>query len=446
MQEHVFNYFPLLAWECISKMPADLEASNKLEIPNKREVKSRKNTPEEKRKQNREWRKRKRQQKNASNLALLANAEVLLRINDGPNVAETSLVDKKSFSPNLDTEQVGNESGLIMLEANSKEEMVSNAKRPRLTTLLDVHCSRSATMLRMALGDDARRKPTQHSRSFLAQTTFQRIVSQKNIHFKSMSDKEFKCNFKELIPEHLEYLTQHSVGSGSFGQCFKASYRGIAVIVKQMTHNDNAGEQDRAKKNLLHEAGVITALGDHANLPMLFGVVTKSLPLCLVLQFHGINQESTTLHQAASKNLLNSTDCISLFIEIASTLSYVHSKGYLHNDIKANNVVLERKSDSAKYDPILIDFGKSTKLGLPSSKRSSSCSSRKIYLAPEVQKERRYSISSDIYSLGRMLKAVSCLIGFYEKVRVLVKKATDQNPGDRPTVEEFLQQISTIIT
>ena len=44
-----------------------------------------------------------------------------------------------------------------------------------------------------------------------------------------------------------------------------------------------------------------------------------------------------------------------------------------------------------------------------------------------------------------MLKAVSCLIGFYEKVRVLVKKAIDVNPGDRLTVKEFLQQISTIM-
>lgn len=44
-----------------------------------------------------------------------------------------------------------------------------------------------------------------------------------------------------------------------------------------------------------------------------------------------------------------------------------------------------------------------------------------------------------------MLKAVSCLIGFYEKVRVLVKKAIDENPGDRLTVKEFLQQISTIM-
>ena len=44
-----------------------------------------------------------------------------------------------------------------------------------------------------------------------------------------------------------------------------------------------------------------------------------------------------------------------------------------------------------------------------------------------------------------MLKVVSCSIGFYEKVRVLVEKAIDENPGDRLTVKEFLQQISTIM-
>ena len=36
-------------------------------------------------------------------------------------------------------------------------------------------------------------------------------------------------------------------------------------------------------------------------------------------------------------------------------------------------------------------------------------------------------------------------MGFYEKVWVLVKKAIDENPGDRLTVKEFLQQISTIM-
>ena len=86
------------------------------------------------------------------------NTKVLPGINDGPNVAESSLKDKKSVSPDLDTEIVGNERGLIMLETNSKDEIVN--------------CSRPATMLRMALGDDARRKPTPYSRLALAQATF----------------------------------------------------------------------------------------------------------------------------------------------------------------------------------------------------------------------------------------------------------------------------------
>ena len=41
---------------------------------------------------------------------------------------ETSLKDKKSVSPDLDTDLEGNGRGLIMLETNSKNEMVSNAR------------------------------------------------------------------------------------------------------------------------------------------------------------------------------------------------------------------------------------------------------------------------------------------------------------------------------
>ena len=50
-------------------------------------------------------------------------------------MAQTSLKDKKSVSPGLDTELVGNERGLIMLETNSKDEIVSNARSQRLSTL-----------------------------------------------------------------------------------------------------------------------------------------------------------------------------------------------------------------------------------------------------------------------------------------------------------------------
>lgn len=83
-------------------------------------------------------------------------------------MAETSLGDKKSVSPDLDTKQVGNGRGPIMLETNSKEEMMRNAMRQRLSTLLNVKCSRSATMHCIVLGDDARPKLVQYSTPALA--------------------------------------------------------------------------------------------------------------------------------------------------------------------------------------------------------------------------------------------------------------------------------------
>ena len=95
----------------------------------------------------------------------------------------------------------------------------------------------------------------------------------------------------------------------------------------------------------------ISSLGDHPNLPMIFGVVTKSLPFCLVTQFHGVKETSLTLHQAANTNMLTPTSCISIFKKICVALSQVHLKGYLHNDLKANNVVLERARVSDDFQP-----------------------------------------------------------------------------------------------
>lgn len=124
-----------------------------------------------------------------------------------------------------------------------------------------------------------------------------------------------------------------------------------------MTHNETSEDEERARRDLLHEAKVVSALGDHPHLPMIFGVVTKASPLCLVTQFHGVQQESVTLHQAADNNAVTKANCMSIFKKICSVLDHVHSKGYLHNDIKGNNVVLERSSASGEFSPVLIDFG-----------------------------------------------------------------------------------------
>ena len=126
----------------------------------------------------------------------------------------------------------------------------------------------------------------------------------------------------------------------------------------------------------------------------------------------------------------------------------MHSKGYLHNDIKENNVVLERPSVSEEFRPVLIDFGKSLKASSVTLYRRNGTAMKckeKSYLAPEVVSERLYSVDSDIFSLGRMLKAISSMLGFYyERVRELVKMSTRDKPSERPSLDVFSRKIAEV--
>ena len=114
----------------------------------------------------------------------------------------------------------------------------------------------------------------------------------------------------------------------------------------------------------------------------------------------------------------------------------------------ANNVIIhsvsERKSD--KYIPILIDFGKSTKASsnLPLCAKKKADERCRSYLAPEVSKYRQYSVASDIYSLGRMLKAISKLMGFYDRVRLVIKNATKESPHDRSHLDQLINELAAI--
>ena len=393
-----------------------------------RVVRSRKNTAEERRRQRKEWRKKKQEQK-------MANPPATNTAGSQPPSRNREVSDLVPCIPEAKEKQPLSRNQCFAPE---------NFKKPRRSAALKagsgeraMSCSRGAMLVHMAVGADATvvqkpHKPTQNLMT-AKQTTA------------NSSGSKFEP--KELRPENIQYVSNNPVGSGSFGQCFLGRYRGIEVIVKQMTHNETEADKGRAKRDLLHEANIVSALGDHPNLPMIFGVVTKTLPLCLVTQFHGVQEQSLTLHKAADANLLTTADCISLFEKICHAVGHVHSKGYFHNDIKANKVVLERTSASEEFNPVLIDFGKSVKaVSALLYRRNGNVLKRngKSYLAPEVVSERLYSVASDIYSLGRMLKAISCTVGFYERVRELVRVSTKDKPSERPSLDVFSNKIAKV--
>jgi serine/threonine protein kinase len=94
---------------------------------------------------------------------------------------------------------------------------------------------------------------------------------------------------------------------------------------------------------------------------------------------------------------LSEDEAREIFIQILDTVSYCHSKGITHRDLKLENIVF---SDKSKTIIKIIDFGVS---GLFKGERSKAGSIQ--YMAPEVVSGSNTASSPqiDIWSIGCML-------------------------------------------
>jgi len=150
---------------------------------------------------------------------------------------------------------------------------------------------------------------------------------------------------KEINETHIVKTTKY-LGSGTFGICYLAFYRGMTVVVKELkslknskTATDDAAAK-RTKEELLYEADIIRKLGDHPGLPLLFGVCSRNQPYKLILQFHGEAQSSLTIARALhSKRITTKREWDVIVKMSAEALHHVHSMGFLHNDLKSNNII-----------------------------------------------------------------------------------------------------------
>ena len=201
------------------------------------------------------------------------------------------------------------------------------------------------------------------------------------------------------------------LGRGSFGIVRLQTYRGIDVAVKELLPRS-------AMPDLMHEAQILASLC-HPNLPYLFGVCTKSLPLRLVMQFHGFRSEmkSRCLWQEIEQPTIPKDDpnWIFLFAHVLEAVRYLHNEAkVLHNDITLNNVVMSRCenhgcSENLEHQLILIDFGKATSIAMAKVYRLTDSEkdeyARKYpHIAPEViSGETPQTKSSDMFSIGKIL-------------------------------------------
>ena len=88
---------------------------------------------------------------------------------------------------------------------------------------------------------------------------------------------------------------------------------------------------------------------------------------------------------------LTLSEAIDYTLQVLDGCRHIHGRGITHNDLKPENLFL-----FADGNVKLLDFGIATHLEEKVDKTNGSV----LYVAPEVVRNRRYSIQSDIYSVG----------------------------------------------
>jgi len=259
--------------------------------------------------------------------------------------------------------------------------------------------------------------------------------------------KRETSKLKELEPDLISRITEvRALGQGTFGLCFLAKYRNIIVAVKRYLDNDGKKSLSSLQKSAKQEASVLLELGDHKGLPFLFGVCTQAKPIQIVLLYHGDGLTNLTIYQATkSKPELSVDTWCSIFRLTAEALQYVHACGYIHNDIKSNNVVLEKfnsnSQDEVLYNPVVIDFGCSVKESLAKPPIPKAVhlqrANKDSYIAPELLTgSRPPSCSSDVYSFAKMVVFVSSRCPF--EVPSLISQCLLKNPDERPSLVDVI--------
>ena len=193
--------------------------------------------------------------------------------------------------------------------------------------------------------------------------------------------------------------------------------------------------------DMLYREAQYMQLFAHRCIPHLFGVKVDEKPLALIMEFLGKDNKSLTIHKLLyspfSKGLKSELcvkDWLSISFDITDALSYIHSKGYLHCDIKTDNTLV------FKTKGYLIDFGKVKPMACPSAKKYEK---HYNHIAPEVLKGNPASSASDVYSLGRIILAIGQATGT-KLLNDLGTKSISCDPKQRPCLSIILGALTPI--
>ncbi|QRV95924.1 Tyrosine kinase catalytic domain protein [Ceratobasidium sp. AG-Ba] len=239
----------------------------------------------------------------------------------------------------------------------------------------------------------------------------------------------------------LASITDFPIASGGFGDVYQGRLNNDAKIaIKTMRFFANSEEINQKRRNYAAREIYVWSKCQHPNVQQLLGLVHFRNQLGMVSFWEANGNMSEYIDKYPG------VDRLELCSQIVEGLSYLHSSGIIHGDLKGSNVLISETGHA-----LLTDFGNATRqentLQFTGAVSTIGRSSRwtvsgecifnaKEEEAPELFEESVFTPESDVYALGMTI--LEAITGAYPwpdlpteravMFAVCSKKATPERP------------------
>ncbi|XP_034433089.1 serine/threonine-protein kinase Nek9 isoform X1 [Hippoglossus hippoglossus] len=258
--------------------------------------------------------------------------------------------------------------------------------------------------------------------------------------------------------EKLHYIPIRILGRGAFGEAtlYRRTEDNSLVVWKEVELNSLSEKESR---DVMNEISILSIL-EHNNIIAYFNHFMDKNTLLIELEYCNGGNLYDKINQQKGK-LFSEEVVIWYLYQIASAVAHIHKAGVLHRDIKTLNIFLT-KTDLIK----LGDYGLAKKLDSEFS-MAETCVGTPYYMSPELCQGSKYNFKSDIWAMGCVIFEVLTLTRTFDATNPLnlcvkivqgnwtmdvnsdvyssaliklVYECLDQDPAERPTSEQILDQ------
>ena len=236
------------------------------------------------------------------------------------------------------------------------------------------------------------------------------------------------------------------IGSGRFGSCIQILYKDMFVVCAKCFPETTSFDI------IKDEAAIMTVLNSCEYTPHCFGVCKEKR--AIIMSYINLTDKPISLHAVLVKpsdELFPTPQvAIDILIQVSNGLNFVHNKGFLHNDLKLDNIVLGN-SVSKPLKAYIIDFGKAClsdhgKKYHLSAKEIQTYKEEHSHIAPDLRDGHISQCpATDVFSLGRILKKVNRTVIHFHVVTELARQCLAYYSHDRPSIGDVTTKLNEVI-